>query len=183
MLKDAIEKTKEELEKGLDSLTRGRDSMVRGARNSVASLKDSGQRRLAETVTQFEDTVPIFARAGFLLERIEVDVGFQPKVIPHFRITGEATDGDRQAALKELKSHRTSKMVMESLIKAMALQDYLQGGAMEFVGLEVHMGTMPTVRLKFKVRNEADDLAKERKIQKLKSLRKQYQEASPKNPE
>ncbi len=183
MLKDAIEKTKEELEKGMDSLVRGRDTMVQGARNSVTSLKDTGQRRLAETVTQFEETVPIFARAGFLLERIEVDVGFKPKMIPHFSITGEATDADRQAALQELKAHRTSKMVMESLIKATALQDFLQGGAMEFVGLEVHMGTMPTVRLKFKVRNEREDLAKQRKIQGLKKLREHYREASAKNQE
>ena len=187
MLQDAIEKTKEELEKGINSLTRGRDNVVQGARNSVSSLKDSGQRRLAETVTQFEDTVPIFAKAGFLLERIEVDVGFTPKVIPHFALSGEASEADRQAALKELKSHRTSRMVMESLIKATALQRFLQGGSMDFVGLEVHMGAMPTVRLKFKVRNESEEerleAAKQRKIQGLEKLREQLKEASSKRQE
>ena len=58
---------------------------------------------------------------------------------------------------------------------------------MDFVGLEVHMGAMPTVRLKFKVRNESEEehleAAKQRKIQGLKKLRQQLEEASAKRQE
>ena len=120
-----------------------------GSRPGHAPLSDLGHRRVVELVEEFHSMLPVFEKAGFLLENFQIEVGLSPKFIPHFMVTHSVSDEEAQAALAELGNRRLLRTVMQALLKASYLRDHLTLGELEFVGLEVYVAAVPTVRLLF----------------------------------
>ncbi len=79
----------------------------------------------------------------------EIEVGISPKFIPHFMVHKHISDEDKRRILDEVKGQRILTMILEALFKASYLSEHVKLGTLDFLGMEIHVGAIPTVRLLF----------------------------------
>ena len=112
-------------------------------------LTDMGHQRLVDHVNEFDAYLPLLERAGFELRRFEIEVGLSPKFIPRFMIRRLISEEEKKRLLEEAGSKHLLKMILDALFKASYLSKHVKVGALEFLGLEIHVGAVPRVRLLF----------------------------------
>lgn len=146
MLDDMIDKAKKAIDLG------GKDkdaSPKHDLHHKRKELKDHGHKKVASITDEFDEALPIFERAGYILKNFEIELGISPKLIPHFHIDKSVTAEQRKAVLAEVRHRRIIRLMLEALNKAAHLHDKLKIGNLDFKGLELHVSALPTVRLLF----------------------------------
>jgi len=113
------------------------------------SFADMGHQKLVDHVNEFDTYIPLFERAGFELRRFEIEVGLSPKFIPRFLIRRLISEEEKKQVMEEARSKHLLKMILEGLFKASYLSRHVKVGALEFLGLEIHVAAVPRVRLLF----------------------------------
>ncbi len=160
MLNDIIKKTKEELNEATniitdagEAVTSSAASVVDGISSTVTSgrdaIKDISHKKIASVMDEFNEFLPVFEKAGYELLNYEIEISYSPKIIAHFMIKEYVSPEQQKEVLKEVRHKLMIKSVLETLIKTSYLHKHLEIGSLEFVGLEVHVGAVPTVRLLF----------------------------------
>ena len=110
---------------------------------------EHSHRVTVDHVMDFHEFIPVFERAGFALQNFEIEIGLSPKMIPHFMITKHISEPEKRAILNETRHQRVLHMILEALFKASYLSEHVKVGILQFQGLEIHVGAIPTVRLLF----------------------------------
>lgn len=145
MFKEMIEKTKD----GMKRLSHPDHTTTAAPQKPMQTFRHMGHDKVVDIANQFHSSLPIFEKAGFKLQNLEIEVGISPKIIPHFMIIDQPSEEEKKQAIKEIKSNRLMKPVMDALIKASYLHRYIKIGDLPFIGIEVHFAIVPTVRLIF----------------------------------
>lgn len=110
---------------------------------------EHSHRVTVDHVMDFHEFILVFERAGFALQNFEIEIGLSPKMVPHFMITKHISESEKRQLLNETRHQRLQHMILEALFKASYLSEHVKMGALQFQGLEVHVGAIPTVRLLF----------------------------------
>jgi hypothetical protein len=66
-------------------------------------------------------------------------------------IVRHISEDEKKQVLEEAKGRRFLKMILDALFKASYLSEHVKVGKLDFLGLEVHVSAIPTVRLLFGV--------------------------------
>lgn len=148
-INNIVKTTKENLQKGVNSIKNAVGGSKDSPKPEKPELKDLGQRKLVELAQEFNKNLPLFERAGFKLKHLEIEINLSPKFIVHFHIQRQISEEEKLAVLKEISGKRILKMVMEALFKASGLKEYLKVGGLNFLGVAIHVGAIPTVRVLF----------------------------------
>ena len=131
-------------DKAKQSLTSVKD----GALGKMSDLKDIGSEKINQLLEDFESAKPHLKKAGFTLDELSVDIGINPVVTPHFKceeVKQEAID----QALSEIESNKIGKNILIMLIKASKMQQKIKMEHMFFSGVEVEVGVIPKVKIKY----------------------------------
>ena len=131
-------------DKAKQSLTSVKD----GAIGKMSEIKDIGSDKINQILEDFESAKPHLKKAGFTLVELKVDIGISPVVTPNFKceeVTQEAID----QALSEIESNKIGKNILNMLIKASEMQKTIKMKQMFFSGVEVEIGVMPKVKIKY----------------------------------
>ena len=80
---------------------------------------------------------------------MEIEIGVPPKLIPRFSIY-KSQDELRDEAAEELKTNRVGKNILKGLNVARSLESKLRVRNMEFSHIEVEIGVVPTVKLRYR---------------------------------
>ncbi len=145
MFKELMEKSKE----GMQRLSHANHTTITAPNKPMQTFRHLGHDKVVDMANQFHSSLPIFEKAGFKLQNLEIEVGISPKIIPHFMIIGQPSEEQQKQAISEMQSHRLMKPVMDALVKASYLHKHIKIGNLPFIGLEVHFAIVPTVRLIF----------------------------------
>jgi hypothetical protein len=118
-----------------------------GVQDSVAALKSDSDDSLARHLTELNAGIPTLARAGYDVTGVDVEPGAIPRLIVHLdRVEGAATES-LHALLSPPPFSKLLTALLRALQQAEALEGQVQVGDLDFRGLIVHLGALPTVRL------------------------------------
>ena len=125
------------------------DSVINETCQAVPDFKNATHRKMKEMVDELHDDLPIFERAGYKLDKLEVELGIAPKLIPHFKVEKLLCKEEQDAILKEVRPNRILHLLLSSLFKASYLKDIMQIGNLDFHALKIELAASPKVHLIF----------------------------------
>lgn len=95
----------------------------------------------------------IIAEAGYELDEIELVLSVPPKVIPHFLFKEAISEKKKLELTERTKGNKLMNLLLKSLFKASSLQSSLGIGNFRMFEVEIEIGLIPSLKLKFSKRN------------------------------
>lgn len=106
--------------------------------------------KITELANNLNESLPILAEHGYVLNELEVEVGVIPKVVLNFNVpTEEITEEKKDEVLAELKNNKLATIVVNSLFQATKIQNYVKVGNLKFAEVEIEVSIPPIVKIKF----------------------------------
>lgn len=131
------------------------DKFVGKAKQTAEDIKEKAgvvSDKVTDSVNkvlgELDSATPSLNKAGFGLEEVEIEIGVPPKLIPRFNICTSNEESGEQAK-RELEGNRLGKSLLKGLNVARSLESKLSVRGMEFSHIEVEIGVVPTVKLKY----------------------------------
>jgi hypothetical protein len=117
----------------------------------LAELKAFGGEKLQETMTAFLNALPALHQAGYDLREFEIELGITPKVIAHVT-RSPASAEDVAAARAALQDNRVGASMLSVLTRAGDMQKLIQAPGFECAQMEIDVGVIPAVRLRYRAK-------------------------------
>ena len=132
------------------------DKIVSKAKQTAEDIKERAEvvsDKVTESVNkvlnELDSAKPSLSKAGYELEEVEIEIGVPPKLIPRFSICQSDEDSGIQAR-EELENNRFGKSLLKGLNLARSLESKLYIREMEFSHIEIEIGVVPTVKLRYR---------------------------------
>ena len=132
------------------------DKIIGKAKQTAEDFKEKAEvvsDKVTDSVNKVLDELnaatPSLVKAGYQLEEVEIEVGVPPKLIPRFSICRPQPDSSEQIN-EELRKNRMGKNILKGLNVANSLQSKLRVRDMEFSHIEIEIGVVPTVKLRYR---------------------------------
>ena len=132
-----------------------KDAAVRQAlinEEEIAELNKAtnvGTDKLKAIFNEICNASDLISEAGYELDEIEVELSVPPKLIPHFIFKETISEEKRQELLTRTCDKKLMNLLLKSLFKASALQSSLRMGTYQMFEVEIEIGIIPAVKLKF----------------------------------
>ncbi|UTW55244.1 hypothetical protein [Kordiimonas sp. SCSIO 12610] len=130
------------------------ESAVHAYGAMTQELKNLGGDTLSKTAQQFNEALPYIERAGYDVTEVEVALGLSPKVVPHLKLRELIDEAEQQVLLEETKGKTLINTILSSLFRASAARRKLNFKRFHFEEIELEIGLIPGVVLKFRPNNE-----------------------------
>jgi len=109
-------------------------------------MGELGVEKLKSVIAEVTQAFPIFERAGYEVEEVQVEIGMMPKLMPRFRLVKEISVEEQQALLDEVSSKKLVKFMLISLFKSTKMKNLIQDPKLEFHAIEIDLTAVPSVR-------------------------------------
>ncbi len=109
-------------------------------------ISEVGVDKLKAIIAEVTAAFPIFEKAGFEIEELQIEVGLVPKFLPRFKQVKTISQQDQDAILQEVQNKKLVKFMLISLFKSTKMQSLIQDPKLEFYGLEIEVTAVPAVR-------------------------------------
>lgn len=116
---------------------------------TLDQIKGFGASKLEEIVERFNAALPFVERAGFHVTEIEVELGVNPKVIPHMVLDRHIPDDERALLMEEIAGRKMVSVIVSSLFKAADFGERIDFTGHRFFEIEIEVGIIPAVKIKF----------------------------------
>ena len=113
---------------------------------TVEDLKADSEEKMMESLEKIQDSERVFKEAGYLLSAIELEMGFNPKVVAVLKRESEIGSRKR-TPLKQHEDNKVLSTVLTSLFKAEALEDKVHLRRLTFSEVHIEMGLVPAVHV------------------------------------
>jgi hypothetical protein len=134
------------------------ESAVQAYSAMTRELKNLGGDTLSKTAQQFNDALPYIERAGYDVTEVEVALGLSPKVVPHLKLRELITEEQQQMLLDETQGKTLVNTILSSLFRASAARRKLKFKRFHFEEIELEIGIIPGVVLKFRPSSENTEI-------------------------
>ncbi len=91
----------------------------------------------------------LIKEAGFELDEIELELSLPPKVISHYVFLETVSEGKKEELLERTKDNKMIRLILKSLFKVSSLQSTMKIGKYKMFEVEIEIGMIPAVKLKF----------------------------------
>lgn len=129
--------------------------------SSVTALKADNETRLSQVLQEINASLEVFLEAGYELSGVDMEISPVQRLMVHLR----RLDDVHPSILRSLVSanpHRvTTNAILEALLQARQVTDKVQLTRLNYSGLVVHVGPIPSVRLCWRAEEEAETEATE----------------------
>ncbi|MDQ6954663.1 MAG: hypothetical protein Q9M20_04395 [Mariprofundaceae bacterium] len=116
--------------------------------NTIGNVLDA-DLSVGALVKDFNAARPLLKKAGYSLTELEVSLSIPPKLIPHF-YHDPKVHLDLKKVLASLEGNHIGTVVMVALAEASELQKELEVSGLKFSHIEIELGPIPTLKLKYK---------------------------------
>ncbi len=116
----------------------------------IDNLKDYGIEKVNEAWTQIESSTEVFARTGYSITAININVAIPPTITLSLDQTENITDEEEEKLLNENKDKTFVYSILVALFKANAIQKSINSVQYKFSGLSIGLGLSPSIDMKFK---------------------------------
>lgn len=114
---------------------------------TVEDLKADSEEKMMESLEKIQDSERVFKEAGYLLSAIELEMGFNPKVVAVLKRESEIGSRKKERLLKQHEDNKVLSTVLTSLFKAEALEDKVHLRRLTFSEVHIEMGLVPAVHV------------------------------------
>ena len=132
------------------------DKIIGKAKQTADDFKERAEvvsDKVTDSVNSVLDELnaatPSLTKAGYQLQEVELEVGVPPKLIPRFSICQPQPNSVEQIT-EELKQNRLGRNILKGLNAANSLQSKLAVPNMEFSHIEIEIGVVPTIKLRYR---------------------------------
>ena len=114
---------------------------------TVEDLKADSEEKMMESLEKIQDSERVFKEAGYLLRAIELEMGFNPKVIAALKRESQIGSRKKERLLKQHEDNKVLSTVLTSLFKAEALENKVHLRQLIFSEVHIEMGLVPAVHV------------------------------------
>ena len=114
---------------------------------TVEDLKADSEEKMMESLEKIQDAERVFKEAGYLLSAIELEMGFNPKVVAVLKRESEIGSRKKERLLKQHEDNKVLSTMLTSLFKAEALEDKVHLRRLTFSEVHIEMGLVPAVHV------------------------------------
>ena len=115
--------------------------------DTVEDLKADSEEKMMESLEKIQESERVFKEAGYLLRAVELEMGFNPKVVAILKREKEVGVRKKERLLKQHENDKMVKTVLTSLFKAEALEDKVHLRRLTFSEVHLEMGLVPAVHV------------------------------------
>lgn len=106
--------------------------------------------QLKGIIASLNNAGPVFEKAGYRIEQLDVEFGISPKLTPYFKQLKSITHQRHNEILAEIEGQQLIKFILISLAKSARMQSILEGSELYYYGMQMDISSQPTVRTIFK---------------------------------
>ena len=94
-----------------------------------------------------QESERVFKEAGYLLHALELEMGFNPKVVAALKRESKISARKKERLLKQHEDDKILKTVLTSIFKAEALEDKVHLRRLTFSEVHLEMGLVPAIHV------------------------------------
>ena len=149
-LKSKVEHYKSKAEEIRAMVEEGAET-IREIRSDVEStvddLKADSEEKMMESLEKIQDAERVFKEAGYRLQAVRLEMGFNPKVVSVLRRESEISSSKQERLLKQHADNKLLSSMLKSLFKAEALEDKVHLRRLTFHEVNIEVGVVPAVHV------------------------------------
>lgn len=115
----------------------------------VEHFKDSGQEKIKETLTTFNQYSSLFKEAGYDLSSINASVSIPPDISISFKYLDSAPVEKREELISKVKENKIAAIILKSLFKASDFSESMKMGNYRLKTINVKLGLIPGISVSF----------------------------------
>lgn len=115
----------------------------------VEHFKDSGQEKIIETLTTFNQYSSLFKEAGYDLSSINASVSIPPDISISFKYLDSAPVEKREELISKVKENKIAAIILKSLFKASDFSESMKMGNYRLKTINVKLGLIPGISVSF----------------------------------
>jgi hypothetical protein len=123
--------------------------------DTVDDLKTDSEEKMMESLEQIQEAERVFKEAGYLLHAVELEMGFNPKVVAILRRESEVSSRIQERLLKQHENNKVISTMLKALFKAEALEDKVHLRRLTFHEVHIELGLVPAVHVLWEDRSAA----------------------------
>lgn len=119
-----------------------------------------GVEKLKAVINEVTAAFPLFERAGFAIDEVQVEIGLAPKLMPRFRHVKDISVEEQQAIIDEASSKQLIQFMLISLFKSSKMKNLIQDPKLDFHAIEIDLTATPSVRGIFKAVSHSERIVR-----------------------
>jgi len=123
--------------------------------DTVDDLKTDSEEKMMESLEQIQEAERVFKEAGYLLYAVELEMGFNPKVVAVLRRESEVSSRIQERLLKQHENNKVISTMLKALFKAEALEDKVHLRRLTFHEVHIELGLVPAIHVLWEDRSAA----------------------------
>lgn len=126
---------------------------------SVADLKADNEDRLSEAMQEINASRDVFARAGFVLSGVDLEISPVQRMLVHLSKVETVHASVLRSLVSANQHRRTTHAILSSLLQANQMADTVELGELVYDEVIVGVGPIPSVRLCWRAEEVATAVA------------------------
>ena len=115
--------------------------------STVDDLKADSEEKMMESLEKIQDAERVFKEAGYKLQAVRLEMGFNPKVVSVLRRESAINKRKQERLLKQHADNKLLSSMLKSLFKAEALEDKVHLRRLTFHEVNIEVGVVPAVHV------------------------------------
>jgi hypothetical protein len=148
-LLDRAKRAKEHAQSSAAGLASKAGELTDQAAEAAAKVKDASAAKLAETIDDFNASLPVLREAGYTLSSVDIGIGLPPKVTAAFVVSDDVSEENMERVMAEHADKKFTLLLMKSLHQAWQLQTKVAIVGLKPKGIAVEIGVIPNVSVRF----------------------------------
>jgi len=115
--------------------------------DTVDDLKTDSEEKMMESLEQIQEAERVFKEAGYQLHAVELEMGFNPKVVAVLRRESKVSSRKQERLLKQHENNKVVSTMLKAVFKAEALEDKVHLRRLTFHEVHIELGLVPAVHV------------------------------------
>ena len=150
MSKSIIESAKASLESAKGKINNIKENLFDDEKKAIVEhFKDSGQEKIKETLSTFNQYSLLFREAGYELSSINASVSIPPDISISFKCLDGVPIDNRPGLLKETGENKIATIILKSLFKASDFAAAMKMGEFKLKSINIKLGLIPGISISY----------------------------------
>jgi len=150
MNESIISKAKKTIELSKVKLGDLRESFFDDAKKEIIDqFKDSGQDKIKETLTTFNQYSSLFKESGYEISSISASVSIPPEISISFKCLDTVAMEKREELLEKAKENKIAVIILVSLFKSSDFSESIKMGNYKLKTINIKLGLIPSISVSF----------------------------------
>jgi len=145
-----LDKAKLSIESAKEKLNTAKENLFDDEKREIIEhFKGSGQEKIKETITIFNQFSSLFKEAGYDLSSINASVSIPPDISISFKYLDSAPVEKREEFIGKAKENKIAVIILKSLFKASDFSESIKMGNYKLKSINVKLGLIPGISISF----------------------------------